>query len=102
MAMAMIWIETQQDRWSTILPTMSSNKVSKWFWTVRELKIVSNGPMVQERALEFATAMGVKDFAASGGWLDRFKKRKKLEYKENHNSAGYRELNVEFIQINYS
>ena len=49
---------------------MSSNKVSKWFWTVRELKIVSNGPMVQERALKFATAMGVKDFAASGGWLD--------------------------------
>ena len=79
---------------------MSSNKVSKWFWTVRELKIVSNGPMVQERALKFATAMGVKDFAASGGWLDRFKKRGK--FKENHNSAGYTELNVEFILINYS
>ena len=87
---------------------MSSNKVSKWFWTVRELKIVSNGPMVQERALEFATAMGVKDFAASGCWLDRFKKCKKQLFiekysmGENHNSAGYTEWSLEFILINYS
>ena len=59
----------------------------KWIRTVRDRKIALNGPMVQEKALEFATAMGVKDFTASGGWLDRFKKREKLEFKVRKNEC---------------
>ena len=37
--------------------------------------------MVQEKALEFAKAMGDSKFTASNGWLDRFKKREKINFK---------------------
>ena len=53
----------------------------KWIHLVREKKIALNGPMVQEKATEFAGVMGVTDFQASSVWLDRFKKRENLEFK---------------------
>ena len=45
----------------------------KWIHVVRDKTIALNGPMVQEKAIEFAKAMNVADFTGSGGWLDRFK-----------------------------
>ena len=45
----------------------------EWICIAREQKIALSGPMVQEKALEFATLLSVKDFAASNGWLDRFR-----------------------------
>ena len=47
----------------------------QWVRTVRDNKIALSGPMVQEKALEFAKAMGIKDFTASSGWLDRFQRQ---------------------------
>ena len=55
----------------------------QWIRAVQERNIPINGPIVQEKALEFAEVMGVKDFAASGGWLDRFKKRENVDFKES-------------------
>ena len=53
----------------------------QWIRAIQEKNIPINGPIVQEKALEFAEAMGVKDFHASGGWLDRFKKRENIDFK---------------------
>ena len=53
----------------------------KWVHVIRERKIAIDGPMVQEQALKFAKEMGITDFTASNGWLDRFKKREKLDFK---------------------
>ena len=65
-------------------------------WT--HLKIVLNGLMVQEKALEFATATElVESFIYFVCQL--FNEKHSLG--ENHNSAGYTELNLEFILINY-
>ena len=36
--------------------------LTKWIHIVRERKIALNGPMVQEKALEFAKALRVTDF----------------------------------------
>ena len=55
--------------------------VIKWFNIVREQKIAVSGPMVREKALEYAKEMGLNNFAASDGWLDRFKKRENLDFK---------------------
>ena len=53
----------------------------KWIHLVRDRKIALSGPMVQDKATEFAGIMGVTDFQASGGWLDRFEKRENLDFK---------------------
>ena len=45
----------------------------KWAHVMRENKILLSGPMVQEKAMEFAEAMKVTDFVTSNGWLDPFK-----------------------------
>ena len=51
----------------------------KWIHVVRERKIALNG---QHKSLEFAEALGVTDFHASGGWLDRTRlKRENLNFK---------------------
>ena len=55
--------------------------VVKWFQVAREKKVSVSGPMVQEQALIYAKEMGLNDFTASGGWLDRFKKRENLDFK---------------------
>ena len=51
---------------------------NKWTHLVHEKKVALNGPMVQEKATEFAGVMGITDFQASGVWLDSFKKRENL------------------------
>ena len=45
----------------------------KWAHIMRENKILLSGPVVQEKAMEFAEAMKVTDFVTSNGWLDPFK-----------------------------
>ena len=52
--------------------------------------------MVQEKALEFATLLSVKDFTASNGWLDRFKKRKNLDFKNVVGEGG--DIGVKVVQ----
>ena len=53
----------------------------KWVRMVRDRNIALIGPLVQEKANEFATAMGIADFTASNGWLTRFKKRENLNFQ---------------------
>ena len=46
--------------------------IVKWIHIVRDKNVAISGPMVQEKALEFAVLCGKKEFNASNGWLDRF------------------------------
>ncbi|KAG0423082.1 hypothetical protein HPB47_001135 [Ixodes persulcatus] len=47
----------------------------KWFMDVRARKIPVSGPMLQAKAKDFAFLLVVKNFTASGGWLQRYKGR---------------------------
>jgi hypothetical protein len=47
----------------------------QWFKIARSKHIPLSGPMIQEKAKEFAAEMGKPEFKASNGWLDAFRKR---------------------------
>lgn len=52
----------------------------KWVTAARHKNIPLSGPIIREKAIEFAESLGHSDFIASVGWLDKFKRR--------HNIAG--------------
>ena len=60
----------------------------KWIRTVRENNVALDGPLVQEKAMEFASLMGLTDFQATQGWLARFKKRENLNFQAVCGEAG--------------
>lgn len=45
----------------------------KWFEQARSKNLPINGPILQEKALEFARQLDFLDFKASTGWLASFK-----------------------------
>ena len=49
--------------------------VFKWFQQARSKNIPISGPIIQEKALQFARELGYNDFKASSGWLDSWKSR---------------------------
>jgi len=46
-----------------------------WFQQKRAARIPISGPLLQTKAREFALKLGVEDFQASNGWLQKFKNR---------------------------
>ncbi|GBN80062.1 Tigger transposable element-derived protein 6 [Araneus ventricosus] len=55
--------------------------VLEWFKTVRAKKIPVSGPMIQHKAKELADALGIENFSASNGWLDRFRIRNNITFR---------------------
>lgn len=49
--------------------------VFKWFQDVRSRNVPLTGPLIREKALEFAEMLEVENFQASVGWLNRFRER---------------------------
>lgn len=47
----------------------------KWFGSARKQNLPISGPVLQQKALNFAKNLGEENFKASAGWLDKFKKR---------------------------
>ena len=46
-----------------------------WFKDARVKNVTLSGPILVEKAKDFAERLGVTDFTESTGWLDRFKSR---------------------------
>ncbi|GBO27799.1 hypothetical protein AVEN_123473-1 [Araneus ventricosus] len=55
--------------------------VLEWFKTVRAKKIPVSGPMIPHKAKELADALGIENFSASNGWLDRFRIRNNITFR---------------------
>ncbi|ODM88784.1 Tigger transposable element-derived protein 6 [Orchesella cincta] len=53
----------------------------EWFKLQRSRHIPVNGPLLQEKAKEFASLDGIPNFEASNGWLDSWKKRHGITFK---------------------
>ncbi len=50
-------------------------RVYNWFITARSRNIPISGPIIQAKAREVASAIGLNDFKASNGWLEAFRTR---------------------------
>ena len=56
--------------------------VSIWFKQCRNQNIPLGGNTIKTKAEEFAGLLGHKDFKASNGWLDNFKKRHDIGFRK--------------------
>ena len=53
----------------------------KWFVKVREEGIPISGTILREKALKYSEELGIDNFKASNGWLDRWKNRHGVTFK---------------------
>ena len=56
--------------------------VYTWFHKTRANNVPVSGVALKEKALQFAKALHLDDFRASDGWLDRWKSRYNVTFKE--------------------
>ncbi|XP_069684553.1 tigger transposable element-derived protein 4-like [Periplaneta americana] len=59
-----------------------NNFVWEWFKEARTKGLPLSGPILQEKAREFAAFFNVDKFNASNGWLDSFKKRHNIVFRD--------------------
>lgn len=52
-----------------------------WFGNVREKNTAINGPLMRQKAEEFAKEMGKTNFTPTEGWFNRWKRRENIVYK---------------------
>ncbi|CAM1323339.1 TIGD4 (predicted) [Pycnogonum litorale] len=53
----------------------------QWFQQVRAKNVPVTGPLLIEKAKEFANRLKIENFRVSTGWLDRFKDRYNIAFK---------------------
>ncbi|KAE9541635.1 hypothetical protein AGLY_003626 [Aphis glycines] len=58
-----------------------------------------NGPLIQCEALKIANSLGITDFKATNGWLDRFKKRNQIRYCQVSKKSKLENINVWFLNL---
>ncbi|XP_067124038.1 uncharacterized protein [Centruroides vittatus] len=54
------------------------NVLTEWLKEAKEHRLPMNSNLLKEKALDIATKLGMNDFKASNGWIDRFKQRNAL------------------------
>ena len=52
----------------------------EWFKDMSRRKLPISGPMLQEKALQFAKDLGNTEFRGSNGWLESFRKRNNIAF----------------------
>ncbi|XP_066554188.1 E3 ubiquitin-protein ligase RAD18 isoform X2 [Amia ocellicauda] len=55
-----------------------------WFSQARRGQMPVSGPLLMEKAGQLAHGLGMTDFKASGGWLERWKARNNIRFKKPH------------------
>lgn len=58
--------------------------IFQWYLHARVNNLKISGPLLKEKALELASEVGLNDFKASNGWLQKFKERHQISYKNIH------------------
>jgi hypothetical protein len=59
-----------------------------WFLQARNKNIPLSGGLIRTKAKEIANNLKIQSFAASSGWLERFKKRHNITFKTVSGEAG--------------
>ncbi|GBM29117.1 Tigger transposable element-derived protein 6 [Araneus ventricosus] len=54
----------------------------KWFCSARAKNIPVNGVLLQEKAKEIGESLGLETFKASNGWLEKFRTRHNISFKQ--------------------
>lgn len=54
----------------------------EWLHQARALKLPISGPIICEKARKIAESLQIADFNASNGWIDRFKNRHGIVYRQ--------------------
>ncbi|KAK1157956.1 tigger transposable element-derived protein 4-like [Acipenser oxyrinchus oxyrinchus] len=54
----------------------------QWFIQARTRQIPVSGPLLMEKANRLAQGLGLMDFKASNGWLERWKERNAIKFKK--------------------
>ena len=54
----------------------------EWFRQAHALHLPINGPILTKKMKEIALQLHISDFTASNGWLDRFKNRHGIIYRQ--------------------
>jgi len=47
----------------------------EWYGRMKAMNVPVSGPLIQDQALQIAEKLGIDNFVASNGWLNRFKMR---------------------------
>ena len=56
--------------------------VYTWFHNTHANNVPVSGVVLKEKALQFAKSLHLDDFRASDGWLDRWKSRHNVTFRE--------------------
>ncbi|CAH0721933.1 unnamed protein product, partial [Brenthis ino] len=54
----------------------------EWIKQTLDMNIPLDGLLLKEKSKQFATKLGIKNFSASNGWLEGFKKRHDIAFKK--------------------
>ena len=67
--------------------------VLKWLTYARSRNVPISGLFLKEKAIGISREMGVLEFSASNGWIERFKERHKFSFKK---------ICCKAVMVNYS
>nr|CAD2135327.1 unnamed protein product [Meloidogyne enterolobii] len=56
-----------------------------WIRQVRAENVVITGTLLKEKAMEMANLMGIDNFKASNGWMEKFKERHSIRFRTEKN-----------------
>lgn len=72
---------TSRKRIKTCVYDNVDEAMLKWINNARSQNLPLSGPLIRQKAQEFAMKFGHSDFLASVGWLDKFKNRHNIVYR---------------------